>query len=113
MRIFNNKLYVSTGLNYEYGGQIWYTADGDNWAVTPSVIILPAPYNYNSFGNFHTDTAYPGGYKPVSSSVTDLIVSSVSGTPVLYAGGTGTIGNRAGVHEWHGSQRTGGSSSLT
>ena len=34
MRLFNNKLYVSTGLNYEYGGQIWYTEDGDNWTVT-------------------------------------------------------------------------------
>ncbi len=31
MRIFEGKLYVSTGLNYKYGGQIWYTADGDTW----------------------------------------------------------------------------------
>jgi hypothetical protein len=95
MRIFNNKLYVSTGLNYEYGGQIWYTENGDDWYVTPSTINVPAPYNFNSFGNFHTGTVgsvYPGGYKPVSSSITDLIVSSVSGTPVLYAGGTGTTG---------------------
>ncbi len=35
MRLFNNKLYVSTGLNYEYGGQIWYTENGDDWTVTP------------------------------------------------------------------------------
>jgi hypothetical protein len=98
MRILNNKLYVSTGLNYEYGGQIWYTEDGDDWYVTPSTINVPAPYNFNSFGNFHTGTVgsvYPGGYKPVSSSITDLIVSSVSGTPVLYAGGTGTTGSPA------------------
>ena len=54
MRIFNNKLYVSTGLNYEYGGQIWYTADGDTWDVTDSKINVPAPYTYNSFGNFHS-----------------------------------------------------------
>lgn len=95
MRILNDKLYVSTGLNYEYGGQIWYTDNGDDWYVTHSTINVPAPFNYNSFGNFHTGTvgaAYPGGYKPVSSSITDLIVSSVSGTPVLYAGGTGTSG---------------------
>jgi hypothetical protein len=95
MRIFNNKLYVSTGLNYEYGGQVWYTENGNDWFVTPSVINVPAPFNYYSFGNFHTGTVgapYPGGKKPVSSSVTDLIVSSVSGTPVLYAGGTGTSG---------------------
>ncbi len=96
MVIFNNKLYVSTGLNYEHGGQVWYTADGDTWDVTYSKINVPAPYTYNSFGNYHSDTAYPGGYKPVSSSVTDLVVSSVSGTPVLYAGGTGTSGNRGG-----------------
>jgi hypothetical protein len=95
MRIFNNILYVSTGLNYEYGAQVWYTENGDDWYVTPSTINVPAPYNFNSFGNFHTGTigaAYPGGYKAVSSSVTDLIVSSVSGSPVLYAGGTGTSG---------------------
>ncbi len=96
MRIFDDKLYVSTGLNYEYGGQIWYTENGDNWFETPSVISIPAPYNYNSFGNFHSSTAYPGGYKPVSSSISDIIVSSVSGTPVLYAGGTGTSGNLGG-----------------
>ena len=96
MRIFNNKLYVSTGLNYEYGGQIWYTADGDTWDVTDSKINVPLPYANGSFGNFHTSTAYPGGYKPVSSSVTDLIVSAASGTPVLYAGGTGTSGNLGG-----------------
>jgi hypothetical protein len=92
MRIFNDKLYVSTGLNYEWGGQIWYTADGDTWDVTDSKINVPLPYANSSFGNFHASTAYPGGYKPVSSSVTDLIVSS----GVLYAGGTGTSGNLGG-----------------
>ncbi len=96
MRIFNNKLYVSTGLNYEYGGQIWFTENGDDWFPTPSVITISEPYLYHSFGNFHSNTAYPGGYKPVSSSVTDLMVSTVSGQPVLYAGGTGTSGNLGG-----------------
>lgn len=96
MRIFDNKLYVSTGLNYEHGGQIWYTENGDEWFVTTSVINIPDPYNSNSFGNYHSDTAYPDGHKPVSSSVTDLVVSSASGIPVLYAGGTGTTGNQGG-----------------
>ena len=96
MRIFNNKLYVSTGLNYEYGGQIWYTENGDDWMVTSSAMSVPAPFTDYSFGNFHSDTAYPGGNKPVSSSVTDLVVSSVSGTPILYAGGTGTSGSQGG-----------------
>ena len=93
MRLFDNKLYVSTGLNYEYGGQIWFTENGDDWEATQSVINVPAPFSYHSFGNYHSDSAYPNGHKPVSSSVTDLIVSSVSGTPVLYAGGTGTSGS--------------------
>jgi hypothetical protein len=101
MRLFDNKLYVSTGLNYEYGGQIWYTENGDDWEATQSLINVPAPFNYHSFGNFHNGTAtepnynngYPGNMKAVSSSVTDLVMSSVSGTPILYAGGTGTSGS--------------------
>ena len=44
MHLFDNKLYVSTGLNYEYGAQVWYTEDGDDWTA-----IEPA----NSFGNYH------------------------------------------------------------
>jgi len=96
MRIFDNKLYVSTGLNYEYGGQIWYTENGDDWVATPSILSVPAPYNYHSYGNFHSNAAYPGGYKPVSSSISDIVASSVSGTPVLYGGGTGTGGSLGG-----------------
>jgi len=96
MRLFNNRLYVSTGLNYEYGAQVWYTEDGNTWTESPSVISIPAPFNVHSFGNFHSNSAYPGGYKPVSSSITDLVVSPVSGTPVLYAGGTGPGGNLGG-----------------
>ena len=95
MRVFDGKLYVSTGLNYEHGGQIWYTADGDTWQVTSSVLET-GTYTTFSFGNYHTDAAYPGSRKPVSSSVTDLVVSSVSGTPTLYAGGTGTSGTKGG-----------------
>ncbi|MEI6127306.1 MAG: hypothetical protein WCQ99_12220, partial [Pseudomonadota bacterium] len=84
MVLFDNKLYVSTGLNYEYGAQVWYTEDGDTWSVTQ-----PA----NSFGNFHTDPNYPDSKKAVSTSIPSLCVSSVSGEPVLYAGGTGASGN--------------------
>ena len=83
MTIFNDALYVSTGLNYEYGAQVWYTADGDNWTVTQPT---------NSFGNFHPSTTYPNSQKPVSTSIPNLCVSSVSGSPVFYAGGTGSSG---------------------
>ena len=54
MRIFEGKLYVSTGLNYKYGGQIWFTADGDTWSVTKSIRDTVEPYTNHSFGNFHT-----------------------------------------------------------
>ena len=84
MRIFEDKLYVSTGLNYARGSQVWYTADGDTWQVTEPT---------NSFGNFHNDPTYPDSKKPVSSSLPTLAVSSCSGEPTLYASGTGTTGN--------------------
>ena len=83
MQLFDNKLFVSTGLNYEYGAQVWYTEDGDNWTVTEPT---------NSFGNFHTKTGYPNSQKPVSTSISSLGSSSVSGTEVLYAGGAGASG---------------------
>ena len=82
--LYNNKLYVSTGLNYEYGAQVWFTEDGDNWTV-----IEPA----NSFGNYHVDPGYPNGQKPVSTSIGSLCASSVSGFEVLYAGGAGASGS--------------------
>ena len=82
---FEGKLYVSTGLNYERGGQIWYTEDGTAWSVTQ-----PA----NSFGNYHEDDRFPEGKKPISTSITDLVVSGASGAPTLYAGGTGASGNK-------------------
>jgi len=85
MVVFDNTLYVSTALNYDYGAQVWYTEDGEAWAVTePS----------NSFGNFHEDPDYLNGQRPVSTSIPSLCVSSVSGEPVLYAGGTGATGNK-------------------
>lgn len=97
MRIFDGKLYVSTGLNYDSGAQVWYTSDGDTWEATRSAKISTEPYTFHSFGNYHAaQPGYPGSLKPVSSSITDLVVSSVSGTPVLYAGGTGTSGPSGG-----------------
>jgi len=85
MVIFNDRLYASTGLNYDYGAQVWHTGDGDSWQVTQ-----PA----NSFGNYHTDEGYPGSKKPVSTSIPSLCVSAISGKPVLYAGGTGSSGDQ-------------------
>ena len=84
MVIYDSKLYVSTGLNYDYGSQIWYSEDGDNWKVTQPAY---------SFGLYHNDPGYPNGLKAVCSSISCLGVSSVSGSPVLYAGGQGTTGN--------------------
>ena len=84
MLIMEDTLYVSTGLNYEYGAQVWQTTDGDTWTVTQ-----PA----NSFGNYHPGTTnYPDGQKPISSSITNLAVFDGS----LYAGGTGTTGDAGG-----------------
>lgn len=85
MVIFEDKLYVSTALNYDYGAQVWYTEDGDTWTVTEPT---------NSFGNFHYDEGYVDGKKPISTSIPSLCVSSVSGEPVLYAGGTGSSGDQ-------------------
>lgn len=85
MVVFNGRLYVSTGLNYDYGAQVWYTDDGDTWTVTQ-----PA----HSFGNYHSNDNYPNGQKPVSTSIPSLCVSSVSGEPLLYAGGTGASGDK-------------------
>ena len=82
MLVFDNKLYVSTGLNYDYGAQVWYTEDGDTWQVTQPP---------NSFGNYHSGANYyKDSRKAVSSSISDIGVSDVSGEPVLYAAGTGT-----------------------
>ncbi len=92
MVIFKDKLYVSTGLNYDHGGQIWYTEDGDTWEVTVSNKNVDAPYNTHSFGNYHTNPDYKDSMKPISTSIPSLAVSSVSGEPVLYAGGTGASG---------------------
>ena len=90
MLVHDSKLYVSTGLNYEYGGQIWYTGDGDTWQVTGSALATASPvHNFHSFGNFHTDANYPGGLKPISTSITNLVAFN----GVLYAGGTGSTGN--------------------
>ena len=87
MTIFDNKLYVSTVLNYDYGGQVWYTEDGDTWEVTQPEYSL---------GMFHTDAGYPDGKKPVTRGIPGLGPCDVSGTDVLYAGCLGSDGNLGG-----------------
>jgi hypothetical protein len=84
MIVFDNRLYVSTGLNYEYGAQVWYTEDGDTWNLTKPTY---------SFDVFHTDLTYPNSRKPVIVTALSLCPSSVSGSKILYAGGTGSTGN--------------------
>ncbi len=85
MLIFDDTLYVSTGLEYDNGAQVWFSEDGDTWQVTQPP---------NSFGNYHNDPNYKDGKKAVSSSISDIGVSDVSGEPVLYAAGTGTTGEK-------------------
>ena len=84
MIIFHNKLYVTTGISYEYGAQAWCTEDGENWTL-----IMPE----RSFDIFHDNPAWPGGKKPVVVTILNMCPSSVSGEEVLYAGGTGSTGN--------------------
>ncbi len=83
MLVHDDRLYVSTGLNSAHGAQVWFTENGDSW-------FLADPAKANSFGNFHSDERYPGGFKPVSSSITDLVVFN----GFIYAGGTGTSGEQ-------------------
>ena len=84
MTVFEKRLYVSTCLNYDYGGQVWYTEDGDNWTVTQPP---------RSLGLFHTDPNYPDSKKPVSRGIPGLGSCNVSGSDVLYAGSLGSDGN--------------------
>jgi len=84
MIIFNNKLYVTTGISYEYGAQAWCTEDGENWTL-----IMPE----RSFDIFHDEPTWPGGKKPVVVTILSMCPSSVSGEDVLYAGGTGSTGS--------------------
>jgi hypothetical protein len=85
MLIFDDKLYVSTGLNYDNGAQVWCSEDGDTWQVTQPP---------HSFGNYHADVNYKDSLKAVSSSISDIAVADVSGEALLYAGGTGTTGKK-------------------
>jgi len=85
MEEFEGQLYAATGLNSEYGAQVWRTSDGDTWEV-----VAPA----RSLGLFHDGPTYLNGQKPVCSSITSLCESSVSGESVLYAGAVGTFGDQ-------------------
>ena len=82
--IFEGRLYVNTALNYDYGGQVWYTEDGDTWTVTqPS----------RSLGLFHEEAGYIDNKKPVTRGIPSLGVCGVSGRDKLYAGSLGSTGN--------------------
>ena len=87
MVIFDSKIYVSMVLNYDYGGQVWYTEDGDNWNITTPT---------HSLGLFHTDRQYPGSKKPVTRGIPSLCACDVSGAETLYAGTLGSDGNLGG-----------------
>jgi hypothetical protein len=93
--ILNDELYASIGLNYQDGARVWKTSDGVSW--TPS-----SAYSFGLFHGFDPN-GDPTGFclipgtegrngEPVSSSVTNLGKSSVTGTPTLFTGGTGTSG---------------------
>jgi len=109
--ILNGELYASIALNYPDGARVWKTSDGVTW--TPS-----SDYSFGLFHAYYPDQ-YPGNPSgnpvqeldpciltglehrdgdPVSSSVTNLGKSSVTGTETLFTGGTGTSGcNGRGV----------------
>lgn len=84
MTIFKNKLYVTTGISYEYGAQAYWTEDGEDWTLIPPE---------RSFDLFHDDPTYRDGKKPVVVTILSMCPSSVSGEEILYAGGTGSTGN--------------------
>ncbi|MBW1824046.1 MAG: hypothetical protein JRI87_05705 [Deltaproteobacteria bacterium] len=93
--ILSGELYASIGLNYPDGARVWKTIDGENW--TPS-----SEYSFGLFHGFDPNgdsTGFclvPGlenrNGDPVSSSVTNLGKSTVTGDETLFTGGTGTSG---------------------
>ncbi|RMF92341.1 MAG: hypothetical protein D6734_12535 [Candidatus Schekmanbacteria bacterium] len=87
MVVFEGKLYASTVLNYDYGGQVWYTIDGENWKITNPP---------RSLGLFHDDPNYPDSKKPVTRGIPSLGVCDIEGEPNLYAGTLGSDGNLGG-----------------
>jgi len=76
LAVHDGKLYVATGLNYAHGGELYATKDGKTFEV-----VVP-----RSFFGKHKNGV------PISSSISALHVSSVTGKPLLYAGTTGTEG---------------------
>jgi hypothetical protein len=76
LEVFEGKLYAGTGLNYENGAELWVTEDGSTFEIA-----VPRA----AFGE------HAGGL-PITSSISGMHVSDVTGEPVLYIGGTGTDG---------------------
>ena len=93
--ILNGELYASIGLNYPDGARVWRTSDGMTW--TPS-----SEYSFGIFHGFNPEgvendfclvpSVADRNGDPVSSSVTNLGKSDVTGTETLFTGGTGTSG---------------------
>ncbi len=74
MAVYDDRLYVGTALDYEDGAELRVSTDG----VRFDVAVARA-----SFGR------HPDGV-PITTSISALYPSSVSGRPLLYLGGTGT-----------------------
>lgn len=95
LEILGGELYASIGLNYPDGARVWKTSDGVTW-------IPSSEYSFGLFHGFDPDglpageCLVPGTEErngdPVSSSVTNLGKSAVTGTETLFTGGTGTSG---------------------
>lgn len=84
MTLYKDRLYATTAMNYDYGGQVWYTEDGDEWVATKPE---------RSMGLFHDDPNYRDSKKPVTRGIPALCVCDVSGEELLYAGTLGSEGN--------------------
>ncbi len=95
LETLNGELYASIGLNYPDGARVWKTSNGTTW-------VPDSPYSFNLFHGFDPN-GDPTGFclvpgtegrngDPVSSSVTNLGKSNVTGALTLFTGGTGTSG---------------------
>jgi dienelactone hydrolase len=82
MAVMSGKLYVGTALNYEDGAELWVSSDGHSFSRA-----IDNPYLGEKDG------------KPISTSISALGVSSVSGSERLYVGATGIMGYGARLLE--------------
>jgi dienelactone hydrolase len=88
LEVFDDRLFVGTGLNYEHGAELYVTVDGERFE-------LAVP---REFWGTHPDGS------PITSSISALHASDIAGEPMLYIGAVGTkdhgarlaVYNRAG-----------------